>query len=348
MSIVIEVFRPCSPADASGLLDCLRLLPVDRIRRLMVLGKTEGPATLNDFSRELAQCAVDEVIRKVGGPALLARTTRLFSTGVEGIASPVMVLLAETENAVAIPPGIGLAFGAAISAPVPDAQRGALAHVETARETVARAIEDAGLVADQVSLVLIKSPILSAVEATRQGGERLRHGGSTASSRGAAAIGAGLALGEIDPKSLGNDPVGRTSVHAQRVMAFSGTEVDCLEALVIGKRPGGDPRWDIKSALVEDLADGDAMRGMRPGDDHELVLVLLKAGISTDGQLRGRRTTILTSELPADKQLRAAASGVVAACFGVVNAFISAGAEHQGPPGACLCTLILKTRSAAL
>jgi len=346
MSIAIEIVHPSSPGDASGLLACLRRLPVDRIQRMAVLGKTEGPATLNDFSRELAQEAVDDAIRQVGGPALLGRTTRFFSTGCEGIASPLTVLLAEFEGAPPHSQEIGLVFGAATSPLLPDAERGGMAHVEAARETVLRAMTEAGLAADQVALVLIKSPILSAAEASRQGGERVRHGGSTGSSRGAASIGAGLALGEVDPRSLGPDPVRRTTAYAMRAMAFSGTEVDRIEAVAIGKRPGGDPRWDIASALVQDIADGDGMRRLRPDGTQELVLVLLKAGISTDGTLRGKRTTVLTSDLPPDKQLRAAASGVIAACFGEADSFISAGAEHLGPPGACLCTLILNRKSA--
>lgn len=343
MPVAIEIIHPNRPSDASTLLDRLRRLPLDRIRRLAVLGKTEGPATLNDFSRELSQSTVDAAIQQAGGSALLGRTTRFFSTGCEGIASPLTVLFADIERD--HPVGaqeVGLAFGTANSPPLVDADRCGLAHVEAAREAVARAMQDAGLVADQVALVLIKSPILSVAEATIQGGDRLRHGGSTASSRGAAAIGAGLALGEIDPRSLGPDPVLRASVHARRVMAFSGTEVDRIEAVAIGKRRGGDPAWDVASRLVADIADGEGMRAMHPGEAHEIVLVLLKAGISPDGVLRGKRTTVLTSELPPDKQLRAAASGVVAACFGNADAFISAGAEHLGRPGACLCTLILK------
>jgi hypothetical protein len=75
--------------------------------------------------------------------------------------------------------------------------------------------------------------------------------------------------------------------------------------------------------------------------------VLLKAGVSVDGMKREKRATMLTSDLPPDKQLRAA-SGVVATCFGSVDAFINAAAEHLGPAGACLCTLILKRQSTSL
>jgi cyanuric acid amidohydrolase len=345
MPLAIKVFHPRNPGDTRELREALDRLPADRVRRLAVFGKTEGPATLNDYSRDLAQLAVDAAIHEVGGTALLERTTRLFSTGCVGVASPITVLLADIEGDASHRDG--LAFGAAVSEPVPDGERAGPVHIAAAQDTLIRACKDAGLTAAQVGLVLIKSPILSPAQAARQT-IRKRHGGSTGSSRGAAAIGAGLALGEIDPRALDDDPVGRAGVHARHVMAFSGTEVDRVEVIVIGTRPGGDPRWAIRAKLLQDLADGDALRAMRTDAGGGLMLALFKAGIAADGRLRGRRTTVLTSDLTPDKQLRAAASGVIAACLGGVDAFISAGAEHQGPPGACLCALIVRNDSATL
>ena len=78
---------------------------------------------------------------------------------------------------------------------------------------------DARLQKDQVRLVLIKSPIL-----TPGRGVSGRHAGSTGSSRGAAAVGAGVALGMIDRSQLSADPVGRDNAFASRVMSFSGID----------------------------------------------------------------------------------------------------------------------------
>jgi cyanuric acid amidohydrolase len=347
MIIALEIFQPAHPADVTALTAALRQLPLDRIKRLVVLGKTEGPATLNDFSRDLAQAAVDRAIQQVGGEALLLRSVRLFSTGCEGIATPITVFLAQIENGAASQKQAeGLVLGAAESSPVADEDRAGPIHIQAARDSVSNAMADAGIVADQVSLILVKSPILSVAEAERQGGSRRRHGGSTGSARAAAAIGAGLAIGEIDSRSLGPDPIGQASLYAKRVMAFSGTEVDRVETVVLGKRVGGDQRWDIQSKLLEDLLDGDAL--LQIGRDHlqEIALVLFKAGIPADGNLRGRRTTVLTSELPPDKQLRAAASGLLTAYFSKAHKFISGGAEHLGAPGACLCSVLLRVEPA--
>jgi cyanuric acid amidohydrolase len=343
MKLLVEVYRPAGPADTAQLSAALARLPVAQIRRLIVLGKTEGPATLNDFSRDLAQSAVDAAIRHTGGEALLARSIRLFSTGCEGIATPILALIVElvSDNAPKAAPG--LAVGFAVSQALGDHERAGMKHIEAARQTTIQAMADARLSSDQVSLVLIKSPIQSVVAAAHLGGDRKRHGGSTASSRGAAVIGAGIALGEIDPVSLNDDPVGGTPVFARRVMAFSGTEVERIEAIVIGSRPGGDPTWKVACTLLRDLTDAEGLRQFATDAKGYPVLLLFKAGIPASGVLRGRRTTVFTSELTPDKQLRAASSGFVAATFGGVDAFISAGAEHLGQDGACLCGLITRT-----
>jgi cyanuric acid amidohydrolase len=346
MTLSIEVFRPEGPSDTAELSAALARLPIEGVKRLVVLGKTEGPASLNDFSRDLAQSAVDAAIRNAGGEALLARSIRVFSTGCEGIATPTVTLMTElaSDSACAAP---GVAIGFATSEVLPDGQRAGLKHIEAARQATATAISAGGLSPDQVSLVLIKSPIQSVAAANRQGGNQRRHGGSTGSSRGAAMIGAGIALNEIDASSLGEDPVGRAPAYARRVMAFSGTEVDRIETIVIGVRAGGDPAWDIKSVLIKDMADVDTLRTLPSDARGEPVLVLFKAGIPSTGQLRGRRTTVFTSELTPDKQLRAASSGLIAGSFGLVDTFISAGAEHLGHDGACLCVMITKALNGA-
>lgn len=46
--------------------------------------------------------------------------------------------------------------------------------------------------------------------------------------------------------------------------------------------------------------------------------------------------------MPADKHLRAAASGMLAALLGSNDAFITGGAEHQAAPGGCLIAAIAR------
>jgi cyanuric acid amidohydrolase len=337
--IDIEIGYPDGPGDAAPLAAWLGRLPREAVTRLVLLGKTEGPATLNDYSRDLAQVVAASALDAAGGD-LRSRCFCLFSAGCEGIATPLTIMIARIGGEG--PQAPGLAVGAARSAPLPPSARCGLAHIDAAALTVREAMADAGLRPDAVALVLIKSPVLMP-DAAR---DRIpsRHAGSTGAARGAAAIGAGIALGDIDRACLTADPVGRDRVFATRTMAFSGTETDCLEAIVLGERPGGDPRWSIRAAMLADLVDADGMARLKVAAGGPPGVVLFKAGIAGDGRLRGRRTTVLTSELAADKQLRAAASGLIAAHFAGAAAFISGGAEHQAPAGGCLCAVLNRRR----
>lgn len=339
MALEIEVMRPSGPGDAAGLDAFIARTGAARIRHMAVLGKVEGPATLNDFSRELAQNAAETAITAAGGAALLERSWRIFSTGCEGIASPLTIAIAATDAPADASDGSqrpGLVLGAARSIPLAANERCGRGHIMLAADTTRDAMRLAGLSPDQVALVLIKSPVLSPNEAATAPGTLRRHAGSTGASRGAAALGAGIAIGDIDPADLDDDPVGRTTAFATRTMSFSGTEAERIEVVVFGVRPGGDARWLIATHQLRDLLDWPS-QAIDP--DHPSI-AFFKAGIPASGHLRGRRTTVLTSDLTADKQLRAAASGIIGARIPNADTFITAGAEHQGPPGACLLAVI--------
>ena len=335
----IAIFHPDGPADTGSLRAWLIGLPRERIDKIVLLGKTEGPATLNDYSRELAQSAVDRVLREIT-PEMGDWSFSLFSTGCEGVATPVTIAIADIRQNNSAPAHIGLAVGFARSQPLPASLRCGIEHIDAATEATVRAMADGDLHPDQVGLVLVKSPIL--VPGSAPDSEMARHSGSTGSSRGAAAIGAGIALGEIERSTLSGDPVKRDQVFARRVMAFSGTETDRIEVVVLGMRRGGDPRWAVTGGTMSDLLDVDGVARIKEAIGGRSEMVFFKAGIASDGRLRGRRTTVLTSELPADKQLRAAASGVIAAHFGTTCTFISGGAEHQAPSGGCICAALFR------
>ncbi len=337
MSLELAIIRPGSPGDVGDLQSFLETLPVGRILRLGIFGKVEGPATLNDYSRHLAQSAMQNAVVRARGQELLERTWGLFSTGCEGIASPVILVLVEIEDGHEHG-NDGLVFGGARSSPLPPHKRCGRDHIAIVAQTVREAVASAGLTADQVRLVFVKSPVLSPDHALGAG-LLARHAGSTDAARGAGGIGAGLALGDIAPDELDDDPVGRSSAYAMRTIAFSGTETDCVEASVLGERPGGDSRWTVRTAHMQDILDIPEFSELSDGIAE---FIFFKAGIPPSGFLRGNRTTVFTSDLPSDKQLRAAASGVLGARFGTTPAFISAGSEHQGPPGSSLCSVLFR------
>ncbi|MDB5370933.1 MAG: ring-opening amidohydrolase [Roseomonas sp.] len=353
MRVELHVFTWRRLADFGALAAVLRAHPAESIRELVVLGKTEGPATLNDFSREVATGAAQAAVLAAGGPALLARTTCLFSTGCEGLASPFGMALVVLEESNATTTAPRLALATARTAEVPYAGRGGAAHARHVAAGVRAAMARAGLTAAQVGLVLVKSPVLPA------GAAEDSRAGSTGAARAAGALGAALALGEITDAALdAAGPLARAALHGSRAMAFSGTELDHDEIVVLGNRPGAGGNLTIHATGLADALDVGAMRrlaarlGARWNEDgvmqdpSPLRAMFLKLGTPPGGMLRGRRTTILGSELTPDKHLRAAASGVAGALFGAADIFVSGGAEGQAPAGGGLFATIAEAGAA--
>ena len=89
----VAIAYPDGPDDVRELAHWLKQLPKGKVSQIFVLGKTEGPATLNDFSRNLALAATDAAIAAFDQD-LLQPTLRLFSTGCEGLASPITLMMA--------------------------------------------------------------------------------------------------------------------------------------------------------------------------------------------------------------------------------------------------------------
>jgi cyanuric acid amidohydrolase len=163
-----------------------------------------------------------------------------------------------------------------------------------------------------------------------------------------------VALGEVTiaraAESMMQDPM----LYCTRAMTMSGTETGRAEVVVLGNREGAGGDLVIGSRMVRDLIDiAGARQLLRQlgatfdadgvlADPTSLSLTLFKAGLGPDGQLRGRSTQVHGTDLPADKHLRAAASGMLAGLLGSTDAFITGGAEHQAPPGACLIAAVAR------
>ncbi len=328
MAAHVIPFAMQDAGDASGLLLALQHGAVAEARHMTVLAKIPGPATLNDSARELSQTVFCAALRAA---AVLDRTQMILSVGCEGIGAAGGWLL--TEDGADHTGPARLRLGVGRSPDIPMADRGTLAHAHLVADATAVAMVSAGLDAAAVRLVLVKSPV------------RRDQAEATGRSRGAAALGVAMALGEA-PRDAGPD------AHSTRCMAMSGTETAAAEILVLGNRPGAGGDLVIGSAVLSDLIDIAGMRAMLRNVgtvfDAEGVatapppLVLFKAGLQGDGRLRGRMTHIVGTDLPADKHLRAAASGILAAIIGPAPAFISGGAERQGPPGSCLMAAIAR------
>ncbi len=334
MAVSLHAFPVADAGDAAGLAAVLGSLDLAATSQIVILAKVPGPATLNDPSRELAQLVFRTALVRAGGEKVLARCQIILSVGCEGIGSSGGWLLA--DDGVAAPGPARLAMQCAQSAVIASEQRGTPEHVAAVAVATAHALHLAGLRAQDVALVMVKSPV------------RRDQANATGRSRGAAALGVAVALGEVLATAITPQAMEDTNLFSCKAMTMSGTETDCAEIVVFANAANAGGNWQVGSAVLADLLDiGGARRllrilGGRFDDDgvlansHDLGLVLLKAGMRPDGLLRGRATHMHGTDIPADKHLRAAASGVLASLLGSNDAFITGGAEHQTPPGSSL------------
>ena len=350
MGVDVVRFEMSAPDDSRHLREILHSKSAHEAERIAIVGKTEGTATINDFGRALATRAIHDALVDAG---VQVEPHIILSMGSEGIISPGGYLFIDVPSRNTAFPG--LALGLASSPPLKPAVMMTDGHIEAAREATQRAIGDAGLSEADVALVLSKNPLLTRDAAVDLAPEQKAFANLSWASRGIAALGIGIALGEVDPREARPSIVGRRQdIFSRRAMVFSGTETSRIEILVLGNRAGAPPA--IRSGQVQDIIDIDglakivtegggldAVRALCNAD--RIVASFLKGNVAPDGKVRGRRTTVYSSEVDPDKHMRAVASGVLGALLGDTRFFVSGGAEHQAPPGGGIFAVIQKQQA---
>jgi cyanuric acid amidohydrolase len=331
--------------DVSRLDEFLGNLPKGKLRRLAVLAKTEGHHAPNDFSRDLLKLKLGDLFEARG---IADRAVSMLTIGCEGVGSPKGFAFAALEGGQqGGPPRLALGF--ARSERVPVEELGALPLVERTAAAVRAAMRDAGLETAQVGLAFVKTPMLAARHPQATPARANIHRG-----RAIAALGGGVALGEVEARRLTDEVITRDlSVHARRVQAVCGAEIDRVEAIVMGNRPGAGGDLVVDSTWTKDLLDQASIRamlekhGVRFGRHGEIegdrvVTLICKAMVDESGLLRGSRTIVYTSGWAPESHIRAAYSGVLGSLLGHLRFYVSADAVHQAPPGGGVAAAILR------
>ena len=343
------------PADVSGLRALIAEGAVAAGEIVAIFGKTEGNGCVNDFTRQLSVMALEAVLADELGCAqadIAARIALVMSGGTEGGLSPHLLVLARREGPAA-PGDTALAVGTAFTREFLPEEIGRMAQVEATAAAVADAMAGAGMTAtDDVHFVQVKCPLLTSAriaEAASRGHGVVSHDtyASMGFSRGASALGIGLALGEIALDALDDSAIGhRADLWSGRASASAGIELMRNEVIVLGNAPGWSGPCRIAHRVMRDgidffaiqraLADlGFGGAGQLSHEESERVVALLaKAEPSHDGLIRGRRHIMNDdSDINATRHARALVGGVAAAAIGRTDLFVSGGAEHQGPDG---------------
>ena len=178
---------------------------------------------------------------------------------------------------------------------------------------------------------------------------------SMAYSRGASAIGVGVAMGEIAPAGGDDAVLADWSLASGVASASAGIELENNIVIVLGNAREAAGDTVIAHAVMQDAIDGSAVLAAlsRAGvacaggtiDASRIVNVLAKADPSPDGLVRGWRHIMLDdTDISATRHARAAVGGLVAGLTGCPAVFVSGGAEHQGPPGGGPVAVIAKVK----
>ncbi len=331
------------PQDTAPLAAAIAGGAVDPATIVAIVGKTEGNGCVNDFTRGYATLALKLLLAETLGVPLKEieqRVAIVMSGGTEGGLSPhLLVFCREEAKEAPAASGPRLAIGIGLTRAFAPEEIGRAAQIEETAAAVTLAMRDAGIASRaDVHFVQIKCPLLTKErieEAARRGASVATadtyH--SMALSRGASALGVGLALGEI--AAAPEEAVCRDwSLFSGVASTSAGVELLRNEIVVLGNAPGWSGDLVIGHEVMRDAIDAEAARRVLAGLGGETVAVLAKAEAAPGGEIRGRRHTMLDdSDIHSTRHARALVGGVLAGVIGDTLLYVSGGAEHQGPAG---------------
>ena len=312
---------------------------------LGVLVKTPGNGLTNDFSRPLALGALQAALAGAGAPMPVI----LASGGTEGVGVPHLVAFGRGPSASAAGPA-ALAIGCGAGAPVAPAATGTGTMARATAAAVRAAMADAGIARpSDVTLAIVKAPLrpAGALPLDEAGYARLK-----GRARGAAALGAGEALGDLDAAAL-DAALERAdgTPCCPRVLVSAGTDEVRPQALVFGRAAGWTGSLAVGTTVMADMLDSPAVAALlarlglpaapqlAPRDGARLRAVLAKGELPR--VLRGTPLpSAEDSDIHPNRHFRAAIGGVLGSLLGDGRIYLSGGAEHQVPPGAVLVAVI--------
>jgi cyanuric acid amidohydrolase len=355
MQVTVHRLPMANPGDVAGLERLIRDGEVDPDLIVAIFGKTEGNGGANDFTRALATLRTAGAIAAASGEtaeAVAERVALIWSGGCEGVLSPHMTVIARDDR---IPAGAGGGLAVAVerTRSFRPEEIGRLVEVEEVAAATRRAL--ANLAIDNpadVHYVQVKGPLLTPSgikDATGRGAAVVTTdpNASKAYARGATALGVAIALDEIDGSALTEASiVADRSLFSRVASTSAGGELTACEIVLFANSPAAAPGLRIGHAVLRDAIDADGVRAAlgsaglefdaSPSDEQRsrIAAVFAKGTVSPSGDVRGRRTTMLSdADINVERHARAAVGAVIASITGDPAIFVSGGTEHQGAPG---------------
>jgi len=345
-----------APDDVSGLRKLIDSGEIHPQNIAAILTKTEGNGNVNDFTRGFSTLAFQLLLSeklRVPREQVSKRVAIINSGGCEGVMSPHATVF--TKEEVRAPEGEvkRLAIGITFTRDFQPEELGTIVQVREVAKEVKEAMKDAGIEhRKDVHFVQVKCPLLTSErvnDATKRGKEVVTTDTlkSMAYSRGASALGVALALGEVDESKLNDSAICKDwRLYSTVASTSAGVELLNDEILLMGNTTKSVSKYTIGHSVMEDSLDVNGVKkalksaGLKfdccpdPDSQKKVVNIFAKAGAHPTGQVRDRRTTLLTdSDISSTRHMRAVVNAVIASLIGDPMVYVSAGSEHQGPLG---------------
>src|SRR6266581_1812219 len=314
---------PDDVSEAARLLDA-RAFSAEHV--VAILGKTEGNGGVNDYTRALATLSFQILLAERSGQkisAIAKRVPIIWSGGTEGLMSPHATIFTREPDRGTPSGQKRLAVGTGYTRDLLPEEFGTAVHARVAAERVNEA--------RRRSRSVVTSDTYK----------------SMAYGRAAAALGIGVASAAIEAGKLSDDVILHDfSIFSEVASTSSRVELMNCEVIVLGNSARSTSGLHMAHALMKDAIDGAAVREalrraglaveceLGAADRERLINVFVKCEPDLSGATRGRRHVMFEdSDVNATRHIRGAVNAVVASVTGDTMCYVSAGAEHQGPPG---------------
>ena len=350
-----------APDDVSGV---AALLDDGRIKAediLAILAQTEGDPYNRGYATLALQVLLGERL-ECSHAEVFARIPMMMIGGVAGIMCPHVNLFVWKEAGGAAPGARRMVLGAADTRLLVPEEYGTLVQVDLVAQAVKAAIADAGITdAADIECIEVKCPAMTParVADARARGKAVVNANPVAASsmaKGAAALGVGVATGEIARSDITEGSINQDkSLFTTLGSVSAGGEQVATRVLVIGNADGAPGRFVAAHGVMDDQLDVAGARQafaaagltledgvVAEAERRRVAAVFVNAGADAVASVRGRRHPLHSDFLApyAGYQAKAVCHAIVASIKGDTLLLASAGAEHQGPPGANLVCVI--------
>jgi len=352
-----------SPADVSGVAALFDSGAVDPIHVVAVIAQTEGDGHARSYS---ALCLRRLFTERLGADESEIRETLplLMIGGTAGLMSPHFTLFVKKP---AVGPGDPatrrLTIGVASTPVLRAEQYGTPEQTRLVAEAVQAAMADAGASSSDVVCVEMKCPQMTTAllaDAAVRGAQVIETDSwrSSQLARGASALGAAIALGEVDPQAVDQTAIaGRPDLYTTRGSASSGNDYGGVRVVVLANVAGAPGEFLAGGGVMTHQLDvlgaqaAFAMAGLRlgdgvviPEDRAKFQTAFVNAGADSLPHILGHRHTMRTDLMSnfAGHVSKALAHAAVAGIAQSPMVLGNAGAEHQGPPGSNLVCVIAR------